>query len=257
LLGTGCFAYDVGGNVVSSDDGHGHTSTSAYSTATQYSAPDTLTPAGDNHLATSLTYTGFLGLTSVAAPNSTATFTYDTYARPKNEHFPLRRADDAHLCPDVEPAHHHRENDHHAEHHGNEPPGGKDHSRRVGPHHLGRTIKVETSDDDGNNKLTVDTVYDSCACSPIGKVKQVSRPYAPGATVSWTVYTYDALGRTTRIDLPGATGAITYAYAGNTVTVTDPAGKWKKYVTDGMGNLTSVTEQRPAGESADHVTNYS
>ena len=121
---------------------------------------------------------------------------------------------------------------------------------------LGRTIKVETSDDDGNNKTVVDTVYDSCACSPLGKVKQVSRPYAPGATVYWTVYTYDALGRTTRIDLPGGTGAITYAYAGNTVTVTDPAGKWKKYVTDGMGNLTSVTEQRPAGESADHVTNY-
>ncbi|MFN8008408.1 MAG: hypothetical protein U0V70_15575 [Terriglobia bacterium] len=50
--------------------------------------------------------------------------------------------------------------------------------------------------------IVVDTEYDSCACSPLGKVKRVSQPYAPGGTVYWTTYTYDGLGRTTRIDLP-------------------------------------------------------
>jgi YD repeat-containing protein len=65
----------------------------------------------------------------------------------------------------------------------------------------------------------------------------------------WTEYPYDALGRTTRIDLPGGTGATTYAYAGNTVTVTDPAGKWKKYTTDAMGNLVRVTEPLPVDQA--------
>jgi len=85
-------------------------------------------------------------------------------------------------------------------------------------------------------------------------VKSVSRPYAPGATPVWTTYTYDALGRTTRIDLPGATGAVTYAYVGNTTTVTDPAGKWKKYTSDALGNLIQVTE--PAPEGGTHETYY-
>ncbi len=68
----------------------------------------------------------------------------------------------------------------------------------------------------------VETQYAVCACSPLGRVKQVSQPYKPGDPVYWTVYTFDALGRTTRVDLPGGTGFTTTSYSGNTVTVTDP-----------------------------------
>ena len=60
---------------------------------------------------------------------------------------------------------------------------------------LGRTVKVEA----GYGTTTVsiaETEYDSCGCSPLGKVKRVSQPYAPGATVYWTTYSYDCLGRT-------------------------------------------------------------
>jgi hypothetical protein len=59
---------------------------------------------------------------------------------------------------------------------------------------LGRTIKVETGDSNGTQSV-VDTQYGSCACSPLGKVKQVSRPYTPGGTVYWTVYSYECAGR--------------------------------------------------------------
>lgn len=52
---------------------------------------------------------------------------------------------------------------------------------------LGRTVKVETGDSNGTQSV-VETQYDSCACSPLGKVKQVSRPYKPGDPVYWTVY---------------------------------------------------------------------
>ncbi len=92
---------------------------------------------------------------------------------------------------------------------------------------LGRNIKVETGDA-GGTKSVVDTEYDSCACSPIGKVKRVSQPYAPGQTPVWTTYTYDALGRPAQVDLPGGSGTTTTSYLGNVTAVTDPAGKWKK-----------------------------
>jgi hypothetical protein len=42
----------------------------------------------------------------------------------------------------------------------------------------------------------VDNVYEPCACTPIGKLKKTSRPYAPGGTVYWTIHSYDSLGRT-------------------------------------------------------------
>jgi uncharacterized protein RhaS with RHS repeats len=36
-----------------------------------------------------------------------------------------------------------------------------------------------------------------------------------------------------------------YLYQGNTVKVTDPAGKWKIFTTDAFGNLVSVQEPDP------------
>jgi len=87
------------------------------------------------------------------------------------------------------------------------------------------------------------------------RLKRVSQPYAPGEAVYWTTYTYDALGRITQVDLPGGTGSTTYVYEGNTVKVTDPAGKWRKYTVDAMGNLVQVSE--PAPEGGTHETYYS
>lgn len=99
----------------------------------------------------------------------------------------------------------------------------------------------------------VDAQYAPCACSPLGKVSAVSRPYAPNGAPVFTTYTYDASGRTLSVTLPD--GSVTKTvYQGNTTTITDPvgvanpaAGKWKKQTTDAMGNLTLVTEPNPAG----------
>ncbi|MDO8941629.1 MAG: hypothetical protein Q7U75_00520, partial [Desulfobacterales bacterium] len=71
----------------------------------------------------------------------------------------------------------------------------------------------------------------------------------------WTTYEYDALGRTTRVVQPDNSGATTYAYTGNTVTVTDPGGKWKTMTVDGFGNLVTVVEPNPAG-GANYTTSY-
>ena len=118
---------------------------------------------------------------------------------------------------------------------------------------LGRTVKVEKGDASGT-KSQVDTVYDSCGCSPLGKLKQTSLPHAPGAGAVWTTYTYDGIGRTLSVQLPDGASTTTYSYQGNLVTVTDPAGSWKKYTSDAFGRLTQVEEPNPAGGS--YFTTY-
>jgi YD repeat-containing protein len=121
---------------------------------------------------------------------------------------------------------------------------------------FGRTIKVEHGQD-STAKSIVDTEYTVCACSALGKVWRVSQPYAQGLPPEqrvWTSYTYDALGRTVSVAHPGSSGTTTYTYSGNTVTITDPAGKWKKYTMNALGNLTQVTEPRPGG--GEYTTSY-
>ena len=81
-------------------------------------------------------------------------------------------------------------------------------------------------------------------------------PHAPGATIYWTVYYYDPIGRTTSVVQPNNSGTTQYKYDGNKVTVTDPAGAWKTFTTDAMSNLTQVTEPNPAGGTFDTIYTY-
>ena len=82
----------------------------------------------------------------------------------------------------------------------------------------------------------------------------VSQPYAPGATVYWTTYTYDASGRPLTVTAPDGHSTTTYIYTGNSTTVTDPAGSWKTSTVDAYGNVIQVTEPNPAGGT--FATNY-
>src|SRR6185437_9854480 len=76
------------------------------------------------------------------------------------------------------------------------------------------------------------TTYDSCGCSPLGKLKSQEVPHDPAVTapnIAVTTYTYDGIGRTLSVAVVGAgstpdtQGTTSYSYSGNTVTVTDPA----------------------------------
>jgi RHS repeat-associated protein len=124
---------------------------------------------------------------------------------------------------------------------------------------FGRTVKVETGygTNPGTTLSVTETTYAPCGCTPMGKVKQVSVPRAPGGAVYWTVYTYDGIGRTTAVTQPNNAGVTQYVYAGNTVKVIDPAGKWKLFTTDALGNLRQVTEPNPAGGTFDTYYTYS
>lgn len=57
------------------------------------------------------------------------------------------------------------------------------------------------------------------------------------------------------VALPSGQGTTTYVYQGNATIVTDPAGKWKKFINDAFGNLVQVIEPEPAG-GADLNTYY-
>jgi hypothetical protein len=85
---------------------------------------------------------------------------------------------------------------------------------------FGRTIKTEAGDAT-STKSIVDTVYAPCGCTPMGKMKQTSLPYAPGGTQYCTAasdavttawgqgYGYDGFSNLTRnrVTLPaGGTG---------------------------------------------------
>jgi len=54
---------------------------------------------------------------------------------------------------------------------------------------------------------------------------------------------------------PDASAAI-YSYAGNRVTVTDAAGKWKTLTTEALGNLIKVTEPDPFEGNVDANYTY-
>ena len=116
-------------------------------------------------------WTGFLGPDRVTEPNNALTImVYDAYARPTTVTSPAGAQTTLTYT--------------------NSPPTktATTNGRWVKTTYdgLGRTIKTES----GYSTTTVsiaDTEYDSCACSPLGKVKRVSQPYAPGGTIYWTL----------------------------------------------------------------------
>jgi RHS repeat-associated protein len=112
-----------------------------------------------------------------------------------------------------------------------------------------------TSDQQGT--VFADTSYDA-----FGRKSTVTNPHRSGSspTDGTSTYFYDGLGRSCLVVPPDGTlpsggvlcpstrptGDSQTIYSGNTVTVTDQAGKSRKSVSDGLGHLTQVFED-PAG----------
>lgn len=111
---------------------------------------------------------------------------------------------------------------------------------------LGRAVKTEKKDAAGN--VFAETEYDS-----MGRVKKATNPYRTGETKLWTENTYDDLSRITKVKTPD-NAEVTTAYAistsgtlGTVVTVTDQAGKKRRSLTNGLGQLVRVDEPNDAG----------
>ena len=79
---------------------------------------------------------------------------------------------------------------------------------------FGRPFRVETGYTNSGASTTVsrsDYEYESCGCTPMGKLRRSTRPYNPnGGAQIWTTMTYDGLGRTLRVDHAGCDGSTNY-----------------------------------------------
>src|SRR6185436_1372725 len=84
------------------------------------------------------------------------------------------------------------------------------------------------------------------------RANNVSNPYRPYLAESavWTITVFDALGRVTSVTTPDS-AVVATAYSGNTVTVTDQAGKLRRSVTDALGRLARVDEPNSSNSLGD------
>ncbi len=237
---TTCASQYITGDPVTVIDTTGYSVGITQTSTTNYAAPGVITPNSTTNLQNTFSYTGGLDVGSIVGPNSaTASTTYFAKSWPQqvtSVNGAVTNYSYSSGTPFVITA------------------TTNSHWVQTTVDGFGRPTGVVR----GNGSTTVstvNTVYGPCACSPLGKMTQVSQPYTPGATPVWTTYTYDGLGRTVKVVSPDGASSTTYAYAGNTTTITDPAGKWKKQTVDAFGNLTQVNEPNPAG-GADYVTTY-
>jgi YD repeat-containing protein len=106
-------------------------------------------------------------------------------------------------------------------------------------------VKQTQLTSDPQTSVFTDTSYDG-----LGRVRTVSNPYRSGAdpttSAGITTYAYDALGRKTSESYPDGS-VLTTAYCGSSTLVTDPAGKWRRSRTDGLGRLVEVDEPNAVG----------
>jgi len=100
---------------------------------------------------------------------------------------------------------------------------------------LGRTYETR-SYETSTTYITTKQEFDD-----LGRVKKSYNPYRSGETQYYSTPVYDALGRVASVTTADNAAAST-SYSGNTVTVTDQAGKVRRSVTDGLGRLTRVDE---------------
>ncbi|HJP93169.1 MAG TPA: hypothetical protein VJ875_14520, partial [Pyrinomonadaceae bacterium] len=107
---------------------------------------------------------------------------------------------------------------------------------------IGRT-KEARQYEGGDNYIVTETQYDA-----LGRPFKTSNPYRlwQSETAVWTMQVFDALGRVTSVTTPDSS-VVNTSYSGNTVTVTDQAGKKRKSVTDALGRLSNVFEDPTPG----------
>jgi RHS repeat-associated protein len=253
-----CTLYDYLGNTYFTKAPHAPAVgvvTAGGNNGSNYSLPSQVTPNSNTSLSASLTYTGSFAPSGFLGPNGqVASADYDAYGRViDSTSVDGARTTYTYSGPGVLPMTQMAQ------------PSIYDPYGNVNvPHRwtlttldgLGRPVSVQSGPPGTTTAQTeTDTGYGPCACSPTGKMIQTSQPYTPGATVYWTRYTYDGLGRTLTVQAPDGASTISSIYQGNTVQVTDPAGKWKKTASDMQGNTVQVTEPDPGGGSG-LITNY-
>jgi RHS repeat-associated protein len=222
--------HDSLGNLISAQLDCCNQETSSFSSATQYSLPDAITrgPGGGPQFTTRYTYDPDTSqpLTSTDENGQTIQFQYDSLSRITQVTSPQGGTQvqvttaygDGTLAPTMTRS-----------------STANSLVSVTTLDGLGHVVQVDTRNGAtlvSSMKLGYDKLFQRTA---------ISNPFAPGETAVNTTASYDALGRVAR-ETPPSAGFTQYAYAGNAVTVTDPAGKQRKNVVDALGRLIEVDE---------------
>jgi RHS repeat-associated protein len=238
--------YDNLGNLVKADLDCCQSKTWAYTATTNYSFPDSATRGSSpgTQLTSSATYNASTGLvaTSTDENGQVTHYTFDNLKRITN----LQRPDSTNLTWSYLDA---------------TPPTQS--SVTAGVPVQGTNVQNTVTTVDGlgrpvTQKITDGTTTYSVVATqydPLGRPYMSSNPYTSTAQY-WTTAQFDVLGRATKSILADNSQS-TFSYTTNTATVTDPAGKARKSVADGLGRMTSVFEPDPAnGNSLTLQTSY-
>jgi RHS repeat-associated protein len=230
---TRTFTYNTLGNMLSAQLDCCNSKTFTYSIGTQYNFPDSAVrgPSGGPQFTSSFTYDNNLGLLlkSTDENGQQTQYQYDSMNRTTAVLLPPQSGtvvqlntayDDNAASPTV--------NSYTTN-------AGNTAQTLTTLDGLGHVLQVDNKD--GSTVIgTTKSVYDK-----LWRRTQVSNPYAPNETPVYTTFAYDGLGRTIRVTPPSA-GYTQYAYSGNTVIATDPAGKTRKSFSDALGRLIEVDE---------------
>jgi RHS repeat-associated protein len=236
------FTYDSTGNLLTAQVNCCELKTWVYSSTTDYAYPDSVTSGSSTQLTTTMTYDLNMGLllTSTDPNNLKATLTYDNLGRPltsitgSNPAATTAYNDSGTwtvlACSPVQST--------------------NTACQKTIADSQGRTATTQLLDGSSDLYSAADTKYDSW-----GRAYKVSNPYTTSAAY-WTQTNTDAIGRTVKTTLQDGSVS-TSSYTDNAVTVTDPAGKQRKGISDALGRLTSVYEPDPTnGNSLTLLTSY-
>jgi RHS repeat-associated protein len=239
------FTYDSLGNLRTAQVNCCQEKTWNFSTATNYSYPDSVVSGSSApQLTTSATYNAYTGQIATSTDENLQPTSY-SYADPGhlNRLMSITRPDSAQITYSYNDT-------------GNAftlttPVQGTNVVKQVSSYDgLGRTTTATVQDSSNNTYSIVATKYD-----PLGRAFETSNPYTTSAQYL-TETEFDALGRATQVILPD-NSKTTYSYAANTTTITDPAGKQRKTQVDGLARLAAVLEPDPThGNSLTQQTTY-
>lgn len=236
---TRSFTLDTLGNLLTAQMDCCNLKTFNFSSATQYSQPDSIVRgSGIPQFTTSFTYdidTGLV-LTNTDENGQVTQYQYDSVGRTTAVLLPAqsgtvvqlnRSYDDAAANPSVTSY---------------STNSGNTSVSVTTTDGLGHSLQIDNKNCP-NGPQSCSTIISSTKVTydKLWRQAQVSNPFAPGENPVNTTFAYDGLGRITQVAPPSA-GYTQYAYSGNTVTITDPAGKQRKKYTDALGRLVEVDE---------------
>ncbi len=238
---TATSGYDMTGNVVSETDAKSNTTTRTFTSSTNYVLPRYTTNAlGQQSEQTWKQYSGGFNYyngdlaTAIDANGATVYYWYDELGRTTQINTPIGLTNysyDDYVFETTEMS-----------------SSGTQYTKVDSSSEV-----IETRQDDP--EVEDDILTTMGYNNPWQQASAVSFPYRYGGTPTNATYTYDPLGRVLTEAAPSV-GTTSYLYVGNTVTVTNPENKKKKYTYDELGNISQVTEQDAAGNLS-IVTTYS